>query len=47
MAALCELLLDCYLDFGERLPDEEGRNRAQQFAAETVECRSAIRAALT
>lgn len=46
MAALCELLLDCYLDFGERLPDEEGRNRAQQFAAEAVECRSAIRAAL-
>jgi len=46
-AALCELLLDCYLDFGERLPDQEGRNRAQAFAAETVECRSAIRAALT
>lgn len=46
MAALCELLLDCYLDFGERLPDEEGRNRAQRFAAETVECRSAIRAVL-
>jgi hypothetical protein len=30
---LCELLLDCYLDFGERLPDEQGRNRAQEFAA--------------
>ena len=43
---LCELVLDCYLDFGERLPDQEGRSRAQQFAAEAVECRSVIRAAL-
>lgn len=46
MAALCELLLDCYLDFGERLPDQEDRSRAQRFAAGTVECRSVIRAAL-
>lgn len=43
MVPLCELLLDCYLDFGERLPDEQSRNRAQEFAAEAVQCRSAIR----
>ncbi|TIO29407.1 MAG: rubrerythrin family protein [Mesorhizobium sp.] len=43
-AALCELLLDCYLDFGERLPDQDSRSRAQQFATGAVECRSAIRA---
>ncbi|RUM95455.1 rubrerythrin family protein [Pseudaminobacter arsenicus] len=43
---LCELLLDCYLDFGERLPDQESRSRAQQYAAGAVECRSAIRALL-
>ncbi|MBS3651608.1 ferritin family protein [Pseudaminobacter sp. 19-2017] len=41
---LCELLLDCYLDFGERLPDQESRSRAQRFAAGAVECRSFIRA---
>jgi rubrerythrin len=46
IAALCELILDCYLDFGERLPDQESRSQAQQFAAEAVECRSAIRAVL-
>jgi rubrerythrin len=40
---LCELLLDCYLDFGDRLADEQNRNRAQEFAAATVQCRSAIR----
>jgi hypothetical protein len=43
MAALCELLLDCYLDFGERLPTESERNRAQKFAAATVHCLTAIR----
>lgn len=43
-ASLCELLLDCYLDFGERLHDQDGRSRAQQFAAAAVECRSVIRA---
>src|SRR5690606_8751636 len=43
MAPLCELLLDCYLDFGERLPDQESRSRAQQFAAGAVRCRSALR----
>lgn len=43
MAALCELLLDCYLDFGERLPTELERNRAQKFAAAAVHCLTAIR----
>lgn len=43
--ALCELLLDCYLDFGDRLRTEQGRRRAQQFAAGAVECRSLLRAA--
>jgi rubrerythrin len=43
IAPLCELLLDCYLDFGERLPDQDGRSRAQQFAAGAVRCRSALR----
>jgi rubrerythrin len=43
MVPLCELLLDCYLDLGERLPDEAERNRAQDFAAAAVQCRSALR----
>ena len=43
MAPLCELLLDCYLDFGDRLPDEMERNRAQELAAGAVHCLSAIR----
>jgi rubrerythrin len=46
IAPLCELLLDCYLDFGERLPDQDSRSRAQQFAAGAVRCRSVIRAVL-
>lgn len=37
-AALCELLLDCYLDLGERLEGEDARSRAQQFAAGMVQC---------
>lgn len=40
---LCELLLDCYLDFAERLPGEEDRTRAQRFAGRLVACRSALR----
>lgn len=44
--ALCELLLDCYLDFGESLPGEEDRNRAQQFASGAIRCRSVVRSAL-
>ena len=44
---LCELLLDCYLDYGERLRGEHERTRAQEFAAGAVECRSVIRSALT
>ena len=43
---LCELILDCYLDFGERLPKEEERTRAQSFAGQVVECRSLIGAVL-
>src|SRR5690606_18476385 len=43
MAPLCELLLDCYLDLGEQLPDEAGRQRAQRFAADMIAARSAIR----
>lgn len=43
---LCELILDCYLDFGERLPNEEERTRAQSFAGQVVECRSLIGAVL-
>lgn len=42
LAPLCELLLDCYLDFGDRSPDEDNRNRAQEFAADVIRCRSAI-----
>ena len=43
---LCELVLDCYLDFGERLHGEDERNRAQRFAAGAVECRSLLRATM-
>jgi len=42
MVPLCELLLDCYLDFGDRLPDEKDRARAQAFAAAAIRCRSVI-----
>lgn len=41
--ALCELLLEVYLDFGDSLPGEADRNLAQNLAAETVHCLSAIR----
>lgn len=44
-APLCELLLDCYLDFGETLASEDERTRAQRHAAAAVEARSVIRAA--
>lgn len=40
---LSEILLDCYLDFAERLPREEDRDRAQRYAAGAVECRSLLR----
>lgn len=42
---LCELLLDCYLDFGGSLRGEDERRRSQQFASGAVECRSLLRAA--
>lgn len=38
-----ELLLDCYLDFGERLPSQTGRERAQHHAAELLDCVAAVR----
>lgn len=40
---LCELLLDCYLDYGERLPSEAERGRAQQYAGGAIQCRSLLR----
>ena len=38
-----ELLLDCYLDLGERLPSQPGRDQAQAFAAELLDCLSLVR----
>lgn len=38
-----ELLLDCYLDLGERLPSQAGRDRAQLHSAELLDCLSAVR----
>lgn len=38
-----ELLLDCYLDLGERLPSQAGRDRAQTYAAEMLDCISTVR----
>jgi rubrerythrin len=38
-----ELLLDCYLDLGERLPSQAGRDRAQTYAAELLDCVSLVR----
>ncbi len=39
---LCELLLDCYLDLGERLPSEKQRERAQIYASQMLDCISAM-----
>lgn len=41
--ALCELLLDCYLNLADYLPGEADRNLAQTLAADTVHCLSALR----
>jgi len=38
-----ELLFECYLDLAERLPSEEERGRAQTFAAQLLDCLSAVR----
>jgi rubrerythrin len=38
-----ELLLECYLDFAERLSSQESRDRAQTFAAQLLGCLSAAR----
>lgn len=42
-APLCELLLECYLDLADNLPDEADRNLAQTLAASAVHCLSALR----
>lgn len=41
-----ELLLDCYLDLGERLPSQAARDRAQAYATELLDCVSLVRAAV-
>lgn len=43
MRPAVELLLDCYLDLGERLPSQAGRERAQAYAAELLDCISTAR----
>jgi rubrerythrin len=43
---LSELLLDCYLELGERMVDEDSRNQAQLLAAGAIRCRSYIRSML-
>ena len=40
-----ELLLDCYLDLGERLPSQGARDRAQAYATELLDCVSLVREA--
>lgn len=47
MAPLCELLLDCYLDLADRLPEEKNREHAQELASGAVHCLSAIRRGTT
>lgn len=42
-----ELLLECYLDLGERLPSQTGRERAQSCAAQLLDCVSATRSAVS
>lgn len=38
-----ELLLECYLDLGERVTSQAGRDRAQTYAAQMLACLSAVR----
>ncbi len=38
-----ELLLDCYLDLGESLPSQAGRDRAQIYATELLDCIAGVR----
>ena len=40
-----ELLLDCYLDLGERAPSQAARDRAQFYAAQMLDCVAAVRQA--
>lgn len=42
--SLCEFLLDCYLDLGERETDEDTRLRAQGCAGDLIACLHAVRA---
>ncbi|WBX82838.1 ferritin-like domain-containing protein [Sphingosinicella microcystinivorans] len=39
---ICELLLDCYLDLGDHASSEAARARAQVYAAQMLECISAV-----
>ncbi len=41
--ALCELVLDCYLNLADHLPGEADRNLAQTLAADAIQCLSALR----
>lgn len=45
LRSAAELLLDCYLDLGERLPSQAGRDRAQIYATQLLDCVAATRAA--
>lgn len=40
---VAELLLDCYLDLGERLPSQAERDRAQGWATELLDCIAVLR----
>lgn len=47
LRSLVELLLDCYLDLGERLPSDAGRERAQTYAAQLLDCVARTRPSVT
>ena len=40
---LCEFLLDCYLDIGDRAMDEQDADRARTFAEQIIHCLKALR----
>jgi len=42
---LCEHLLDCYLDLGDRVKTEDDAGRARNFAAQIIACIRTVRAA--
>lgn len=45
LRSAAELLLDCYLDLGERLPSQAGRDQAQIYATQLLDCAAAVREA--